>query len=116
MVQASTPLEVTVRRADVVKLLAAHRGDLANRYGVQTIDVFGSVSRDDARPGSDVDLLVTFEERPTARAFFDLKAHLEELLGSPRCAGWGRATSAARGSRSEAMSQGGARGGRRRGS
>lgn len=70
-----------MRRAEVVKLLAAHRDEIARRYGVRTIDVFGSVSRDDARPGSDVDLLVQFDERPTARRFFDLKAHLEELLG-----------------------------------
>lgn len=42
--------------------LAAHRielNDLASRFGLHNVRVFGSAARGDDRPGSDLDLLVT---------------------------------------------------------
>jgi hypothetical protein len=50
------------------------------RYGVRNLSVFGSVARGDERPGSDVDVLVEFEQTPTFDQFMDLKLYLEELL------------------------------------
>ena len=47
-----------LRRAEVVRLLAEHREELAE-LGVISLSVFGSVARDEAGPESDVDLLVT---------------------------------------------------------
>lgn len=43
--------------------------------------MFGSVLRDEARPDSDIDVLVVFEGKPTFDAFMDLQFHLEDLLG-----------------------------------
>ena len=44
---------------------------------------FGSVARDEARPDSDVDLLVEFDRPVGLFTFVRLKRYLEEILGSP---------------------------------
>lgn len=50
--------------------------------GVRRLALFGSVLRDEARPDSDVDLLVQFQPgQKTARRFFALYDLLEELMG-----------------------------------
>ncbi|HEX8674619.1 MAG TPA: nucleotidyltransferase family protein [Longimicrobium sp.] len=50
--------------------------------GVRRIALFGSVVRGEARPGSDIDLLVEFiPEQKTFRSFMALSFLLEELLG-----------------------------------
>jgi len=55
------------------------------RHGVARLDVFGSVLRDDFRPGeSDVDFLVEFqpmESYDLVEAYFGLLDELCELLG-----------------------------------
>ncbi len=54
---------------------------IAERHGVKSVKVFGSVARGDAGPDSDLDLLV---ERGARRTFFfpgGLVADLELLLG-----------------------------------
>jgi len=65
--------------------LAAIR-ELAGRYGVQQLDVFGSVVEDRFDPGhSDVDFLVEFapgyDLGPWLSRYFDLRRELEGLLG-----------------------------------
>ncbi|HEY4158037.1 MAG TPA: nucleotidyltransferase family protein [Polyangiaceae bacterium] len=70
-----------LRRADVVDLLEAHR-EAIHRLGVRTLSLFGSVARDEARPGSDVDLLAVFDGPITSDKFFGTKFFLEDLLGA----------------------------------
>ena len=59
--------------------------ELCARHGVARLDVFGSVLRDDYRPGeSDLDLLVEFapmDGYAKAVAYFDLLDELHDLLG-----------------------------------
>ena len=67
------------------KLRDRHReiSELARRRGVTSIKVFGSVARAEARPDSDVDLLVELED---GRSILDLGGFLDEvseLLGRP---------------------------------
>jgi predicted nucleotidyltransferase len=53
------------------------------RHDVARLEVFGSLARGEARPGSDIDLLITF--RPEVRLgweFFALQDELEAMLGS----------------------------------
>lgn len=64
---------------DVVECVQAHRTEL-ERMGVQTLAVFGSVARGDARPDSDVDLLVELA-RPADWASDRLDRFLSELFG-----------------------------------
>ena len=55
--------------------------DIARRHGVTSVKVFGSFVRNQARPGSDLDLLI--EAGPRTTPFFPggLIADLEEALG-----------------------------------
>lgn len=62
-------------------LLAAHREELTE-LGVASLAVFGSVARGEARPDSDVDLLVELNRRMGLFEFAGLKLRLEELLGA----------------------------------
>lgn len=67
-------------KEEILALLAAHRAEL-DRYGVQSLAVFGSVARGEAGPESDVDVLVEFEGPATFDGYMDVKFFLEDLLG-----------------------------------
>ncbi|BAC89105.1 nucleotidyltransferase family protein [Gloeobacter violaceus] len=69
------------RRQGVLECLRCHWPEIQS-YGVKTIAVFGSTARDEARPDSDVDLLVEFEAdaRVTFYQFCDLQDYLESIL------------------------------------
>src|SRR5215213_11639095 len=73
---------MTMRREDVLRLLSAHRAEIA-RFGVRSLAFFGSVARDEARADSDVDFLVDFTTPPNFADFMNLKFFLEDLLGRP---------------------------------
>jgi predicted nucleotidyltransferase len=57
--------------------------DLRTRYHVRALKLFGSVARGEARPGSDVDVLVDFSEPVGLFVLLDLRRHLSEILGEP---------------------------------
>ncbi len=54
---------------------------LSERYRVSSLAIFGSYVRQDQRPDSDLDLLVTFSETPSLLKFISLENHLADLLG-----------------------------------
>lgn len=58
---------------------------LARTWKIKELAVFGSALRDDFPSGSDVDLLVVFEDDAHLSLFdlIDLQAELEQLLGRP---------------------------------
>jgi uncharacterized protein len=70
-----------MRRADVIAMIAVHRDEIVDRFGVRSLSLFGSVVRDEARPDSDVDLLVEFEGPTTFDGHMGLLVYLEDLLG-----------------------------------
>ena len=49
-----------MKRSETLQKLAVHRDELT-RMDVKTLAVFGSVARDEARPDSDVDIMVEFQ-------------------------------------------------------
>ena len=69
-------------REEALRILRAHRQELSDRFGVVELALFGSTVRNEARPDSDVDLLVTYDgvKRPWSHT---LKAqhYIEDLLG-----------------------------------
>jgi len=65
----------------VPESLAAQVRALGARYGVRRIRVFGSVARGEARPGSDIDLVVDYEPGHGGFAFVDFCEGVERLLG-----------------------------------
>jgi predicted nucleotidyltransferase len=72
-----------MKREEVLRILRRERGDLRKHYAVASLFLFGSVARNQASEGSDVDLLVEFEKPVGLIEFIGLKQRLESLLGSP---------------------------------
>jgi uncharacterized protein len=68
-------------RQAVLDRLTAELPVLRRRFGVENLALFGSVARDQAHEGSDLDLLVTFEGKADFDRFMDLKFTLEDLFG-----------------------------------
>jgi predicted nucleotidyltransferase len=75
--------EATMTRAQVLQQLAASKAELATRFGVTGLALFGSVVRDAARADSDVDVLVSFDGPATSARYFGVQFFLEDLLGRP---------------------------------
>jgi uncharacterized protein len=70
----------TLTPEEVIISIVRNYEQIAN-FGVKSIALFGSVARDEARPDSDVDILVDFEVTPTFDSYMELKFYLEKLLG-----------------------------------
>ena len=66
---------------EVINILQAHQENLAKEFGVKSLQLFGSVARDEATPSSDVDLLVEFNRPMGYFGLFSLQDYLENLLG-----------------------------------
>jgi uncharacterized protein len=73
-----------VTRDEVVETLRRHQ-DVFIRFGVVSASLFGSVVRDEAKPMSDVDLMVAFAPGQPGGLFryVELKHALEGVLGRP---------------------------------
>ena len=72
-----------MRRDAIIQLLAGCKPDLAARFGVSGLALFGSSARDEALPDSDVDVLVAFHGPATSARYFGVQFYLEDLLGCP---------------------------------
>jgi len=68
-----------MRLDKALQILTAHRHEL-DTFGVKSLAIFGSVARNEARPDSDVDILVEFARPVGLFEFVDLKDYLERLL------------------------------------
>ncbi len=68
-------------RPRVLSLLLRELPVLQERYGIKTIGIFGSVSRGEDTPKSDLDIVYSFcPEMDTYENLLDLGDFLEELL------------------------------------
>ena len=72
-----------MNRTQTLSLLTEHKQVLAQRFGVARLALFGSVARDTAKAGSDVDVLVEFDGPATSARYFGVQFYLEDLLGCP---------------------------------
>ena len=61
------------KRSDILQLAAQH--------GARNVRVFGSLARGEARPDSDVDILITLDPERNLLDLVALKQDLEDLLG-----------------------------------
>lgn len=65
-----------------LEILRGHENAIMERYHVKRIGVFGSFARGEEREGSDIDVLVEFEEEyETFDNYMELKYLLEDLFG-----------------------------------
>lgn len=61
--------------------IRAVKPELARKYHVREIGVFGSHARGEERPGSDLDILVEFERPLDLFRFLDLEEELSVITG-----------------------------------
>lgn len=73
-VSSTVTLQSIISRRAEILALAAH-------YGATNVRVFGSVSRNEARPTSDIDLLIKMDETRSLLDYIALMQDLEDLLG-----------------------------------
>ena len=72
---------LTMTREEAIHILHQALPGLKERYGILDLAIFGSVARNEAGPGSDVDLLVTFGPNSDLLDLVNLGFTLEALLG-----------------------------------
>lgn len=55
--------------------------NILKKYGVKKIEIFGSYARGEAKPGSDIDIIVDFEETKSLLDLVKIEQELEDALG-----------------------------------
>ena len=71
-----------MNRQAVLRRLTGSIKEIRQRFSVKALSIFGSIARDEAIDNSDVDVLVTFNQKASFDIFMDLKFYLEDLLGT----------------------------------
>lgn len=72
-----------MNRTQALQVLARAKPELTRRFGVIRLALFGSTARGEALPGSDVDIVVSFDGPATSRRYFGVQFYLEDALGCP---------------------------------
>lgn len=65
---------------EIQDIIQQHKLDLAEKYGVAEIGIFGSIVRGEARDNSDVDVLVEFDRPIGLLKFVNMERYLEGLI------------------------------------
>jgi len=65
---------------EIQLVLSKHKEGLMKRYKIKELGVFGSYVRGEQKRGSDIDILVEFDEIPDIYQFIDLEDDLRKLL------------------------------------
>ncbi len=65
---------------DIKIIISEHRDILEKKYRVKEIGIFGSYLRGEQKRGSDVDILVEFDEVPSLLKFINLEMYLQRIL------------------------------------
>ncbi len=70
-----------MNREKTLHILEASKQTLMERFAVTRLALFGSTVRNEAKPESDVDVLVAFDGPATSKRFFGVQFYLEDRLG-----------------------------------
>lgn len=66
--------------AQLVEIVRQHMPRLRELYRVKSLGMFGSYPRREYEEGSDLDILVDFDEPPSLFKFLELENYLSDLL------------------------------------
>lgn len=72
-----------MEKDEVLKTLVRLKPELSKRFGVIRLALFGSTVRNEARPDSDIDIVVAFDGPATSKKYFGVQFLLEDELGHP---------------------------------
>jgi len=68
-----------VKRSKLLEILKRYKNENAEKYGINSLGVFGSFSRDNVKDESDVDIIIETTD-PDLFKLVHIKDELEELL------------------------------------
>ncbi|MTJ47976.1 nucleotidyltransferase family protein [Dolichospermum sp. UHCC 0259] len=71
-----------MNREEVLQILRTHQQELKD-LGVRSLELFGSVARNEAHSDSDVDLLAELSESMSLFQFIEAKLYIQDLLKCP---------------------------------
>jgi predicted nucleotidyltransferase len=71
-----------MKKSDIIEVLRQFKEENQKKYGIQTIDLFGSASRDSFDGKSDIDVAVELES-PDLFNLIGIKQDLEESFNCP---------------------------------
>lgn len=67
---------------DILMFLQTHKEEMAQRFGVVSVGLFGSYARGDARDDSDIDIAIEImSEKKSLRNFLGVRRYLEQQFG-----------------------------------
>lgn len=67
---------------DILLFLKTHKQEMAQRFGVVSIGLFGSYARDEARDDSDIDIAIEIaSDKKSLSNFIGVRRYLESRLG-----------------------------------
>lgn len=70
-----------MKRVQALNILANLKPELIKRFGITRLALFGSTVRDEAREGSDIDIIVAFDGPASSKQYFGVQFLLEDELG-----------------------------------
>ncbi|HEX9667809.1 MAG TPA: nucleotidyltransferase family protein [Thermodesulfobacteriota bacterium] len=70
------------RKEEILKILKDELSYLSKTYNVKNLGLFGSYSREEQTPESDIDILVEFEKPIGFFNFIELEDYLTDKLGA----------------------------------
>lgn len=71
-----------MQRDHVLSQLGTRSPEIAERFGIIRLAIFGSIARDEFSDGSDLDVLIEFQDgQATLENYMELKFFLEDLFG-----------------------------------
>ncbi|MDP1667307.1 MAG: nucleotidyltransferase family protein [Methylobacter sp.] len=72
-----------MNRQQALTVLTRVKPELVKRFGVTRLALFGSTVRNEAKPGSDIDIVVSFDGVATSEKYFGVQFYLEDELDAP---------------------------------
>ena len=72
-----------VKMDNIKLLIKEHGSEIRQMFKAEVIGIFGSYARGEEKAGSDVDVLVNFDDGATLFDLVGLGDYLEEMLGIP---------------------------------